>query len=198
MGVIRRVQEDDCDALYEVCLLTGDSGMDASGLHADPKMLGDVYVGPYLKFASPTSFALIDESNLPVGYGLSVLDTESFEELCRGEWWPKIQEKYSRFQEEERECWLIHEIFNPTPSPTRLLDRYPSHGHIDLLPSMQGKGFGRKMMTSMETALTKLGSAGFHLRVSSQNLRALKFYAALGYAVIDDSPDVITVGKRLG
>ena len=63
--------------------------------------------------------------------------------------------------------------------------------------SMQGKGFGRKMMTSMELALIELGSIGFHLRVSSQNLRALKFYAALGYAVLDESPGVITVGKRL-
>ena len=197
MAIIRKVREDDCDALYNVCLQTGDSGSDASGLHADPNMLGDVYVGPYLRFATTTSFALINESDDPVGYGLSVIDTETFEETCREEWWPKIQNKYSQFRENQNECWLIHEVFNPTPSPIELLDRYPSHGHIDLLPSMQGKGFGRKMMTSMELSLIELGSIGFHLRVSSQNLRALKFYAALGYAVLDESPGVITVGKRL-
>ena len=197
MAIIRKVREDDCDALYNVCLQTGDSGSDASGLHADPNMLGDVYVGPYLQFASATSFALINESDDAVGYGLSIIDTETFEETCREKWWPEIQNKYSQFRENQNECWLIHEIFHLSPSPIELLDRYPSHGHIDLLPSMQGKGFGRKLMASMELALIELGSIGFHLRVSSQNLRALKFYAALGYAVIDESPDVITVGKRL-
>lgn len=183
--------------LYQVCLRTGDSGSDATGLHAHENMLGDVYVGPYVTFGSATSFSLINDDDHVVGYGLSVFDTEGLESECNRKWWPEIQSKYSLLKDRQSECWLIHEIFNPSPSPKHLLRDYPSHGHIDLLPATQGIGFGRKMMEAMERSLTELGSPGFHLRVSPHNARALKFYSALNYQVIDESPTVITVGKRL-
>lgn len=187
----------DRDDLYNVCLMTGDSGNDATGIHFNEEMLGDVYVGPYLKFADQTSFTLIDENGVGIGYGLSVLDTILFEESTSEKWWPIIQEKYEQYRFRRKECWLIEEIFNPSPSPRQLLQDYPSHGHIDLLSHAQGQGFGRAMMMQMESRLSELGSKGFHLRVSTHNFRALAFYKALGYLVLEEEPTVITVGKKL-
>jgi ribosomal protein S18 acetylase RimI-like enzyme len=65
-----------------------------------------------------------------------------------------------------------------------------------LLPQVQGKGWGRKMMAQMENQLKNLGSAGFHLRVSAHNERGLNFYAALGYTELLKRGDEVVVGKR--
>lgn len=197
MVIIRGVKLSDKTALYDVCVATGDSGNDATGHHPDHEMLGDVYVGPYLALAKDTSFALVDEKGIGVGYGLSTIDTLAFEKLCETNWWPAIQKKYQNFEKHKSSSFLIAEIFNPSKSPTVVLADYPAHGHIDLLPKYQGQGFGREMMATMERRLQELGSKGFHLRVSSLNTRGLKFYDALGYSILHKTDSEVIVGKRL-
>jgi len=46
---LRRYERRDEAAVYEVCLRTGDNGNDATQLYDDPRALGHIYVGPYLK-----------------------------------------------------------------------------------------------------------------------------------------------------
>lgn len=193
---IRPATLSDLVDLYRVAIKTGDSGSDATGMFRNDDMIGEVYVGPYVTLAAETCFAL-ESNRSAVGYGLSVLDTETFQNQARESWWPRLQEKYRELSSYSDEEWLIHEIFHPTPSPKEILDDYPSHGHIDLLPEFQGKGWGRQVMESMERALATLGSPGFHLRVSQHNLRGLKFYAALGYQEIMRRESEVIVGKRL-
>jgi len=41
--VIRPVSQADLDALYEICLRTGDAGEDATHLYSDPRLLGEIY-----------------------------------------------------------------------------------------------------------------------------------------------------------
>lgn len=193
---IRPAELEDLSNLYRVAIRTGDSGSDATGMFRNDDMVGEVYVGPYVTLEPKTCFVL-DSEGTAVGYGLCVIDTESFQSSALEEWWPKLQEKYRYLFEFADTEWLIHEIFYPSPSPSDILREYPSHGHIDLLPEFQGKGWGRKVMETMETALTSLGSPGFHLRVSVHNSRGLKFYAALGYEEIARRESEVVVGKKL-
>jgi ribosomal protein S18 acetylase RimI-like enzyme len=193
---IRPATLDDLTDLYRVAIKTGDSGSDATGMFRNDDMIGEVYVGPYVTLATETCFALVSKSRA-VGYGLCVLDTLAFQSRAGESWWPQLQEKYHSLAPYIESEWLIKEIFHPTPSPKEILDEYPSHGHIDLLPEFQGQGWGRKVMESMETALASLGSPGFHLRVSKHNIRGLKFYAALGYQEIMSRESEVIVGKRL-
>jgi len=44
---IRRAEPRDIDALYEICLLTADSGVDATALYSDRKLPGYVWAAPY-------------------------------------------------------------------------------------------------------------------------------------------------------
>src|SRR5690606_2058664 len=44
---LRKAQWSDYGALNRVCLLTGDSGKDASGREDDPDLLGLIYAVPY-------------------------------------------------------------------------------------------------------------------------------------------------------
>ena len=50
--MIRDATPADAPELYRICLLTGDAGRDATALHADADLLGEVYVGPYLHIAA--------------------------------------------------------------------------------------------------------------------------------------------------
>jgi ribosomal protein S18 acetylase RimI-like enzyme len=192
---IRPATLDDLTDLYFVALKTGNSGSDATSLFRNDQMLGEVFVGPYVTHASETS-NLLSESGKTIGYGLCVLDTDLFQKLMK-HWWPQLQIKYADLKQFSKDEWLIREIFSPTPSPSEVLKDFPSHGHIDLLPQVQGKGWGRKLMTHMENQLKDLGSPGFHLRVSAYNERGLKFYAALGYTELLKRGDEVVVGKRL-
>ena len=192
---IRSASKSDLASLYYVAAKTGNSGTDATGMFRNDDMIGEVYVGPYVTLAPDTSFALV-EDDIPVGYGLCVLNTDSFQRTAHESWWPQLQKKYSALIAYAESEWLIHEIFNPTPSPKSILKDYPSHGHIDLLPHVQGQGWGRRIMETMEACLCGLGSPGFHLRVSAQNERGLGFYATLGYHEIARRDDEVVVGKR--
>lgn len=193
---IRPATLDDLNDLYFVALKTGNSGSDATSQFRNDQMLGEVFVGPYVTHASETS-NLLSKSGKTVGYGLCVLDTDHFQNLCKMHWWPQLQLKYAELKQFSEDEWLVREIFSPTPSPSEVLKDFPSHGHIDLLPQVQGKGWGRKMMVQMENQLKNLGSPGFHLRVSAYNERGLKFYAALGYTELLRRGDEVVVGKRL-
>jgi GNAT superfamily N-acetyltransferase len=194
-ATIRPATLADLPALYSVALKTGDSGNDATGMFRNDVLLGEVFVGPYVTFATETSFVL-NKDNIASGYGLCVLDTLAFQHHCHQEWWPVLQDKYRSVSEEASRDWLLAEIFRPTPSPNEILEDYPSHGHIDLLPHLQGQGWGRTMMQTMESKLIELGSNGFHLRVSALNNRGLKFYAAIGYDELMRRGDEVIVGKR--
>lgn len=193
---IRNATVEDIPGVYNVCLKTGNSGNDATHLYKNVNILGEVFVGSYVTFDSDTSFVLVDESGLISGYALSTIDTVKFEATCAEKWWPILQKKYQLPDISKKDDWnsdnhLEYEIFHPTLSPKEVLTEYPSHGHIDLLPHMQGKGWGKKMMSNVSESLIKKGSKGMHLRVSHLNDRALGFYNNLGY------PEVMRLGSEV-
>lgn len=60
-------------------------------------------------------------------------------------------------------------------------------------PQHQKRGFGRKIMTSLEEMLKAKGCPKINLQVRSDNQKALNFYAKIGFK----ADDVISLGKRL-
>ena len=55
---IRPYEPGDLEAVYEICLLTGDSGRDASDLYDDPMALGHLYAAPYVTLEPELAFVL--------------------------------------------------------------------------------------------------------------------------------------------
>ena len=93
--------------------------------------------------------------------------------------------------------WARRQIHLTPQLPPVDLTRFPSHGHIDLLPRAQGKGVGRKAMDRLMTTLQQSGSPGMHLGLSPHNRGALAFYHRLGFATLDHqdaSDDTLYVG----
>ncbi len=199
---IRQVRTADRDAVYEICLLTADAGDDGTHLYSDPAMPGHVWAGPYVAFEPEQGFVVTDPDDQAIGYVLAAADSRSFEQRLERDWWPPLRERYP--QEEPNAApgrtgdrivtYLIHHP--PTADPA-LVDAYPSHLHIDLLPAAQGRGDGRRLIERLCASLRAAGSPGVHLGVARRNERAIGFYRALGFeALIDDERHVV-FGLRL-
>jgi ribosomal protein S18 acetylase RimI-like enzyme len=198
MPLIRPVEPTDLDALYEVCLRTGDAGADATDLFEDPRLLGEVYVGPYLTMQSAIGFTAVEDGS-PSGYALAAVDTRRFEADCEARWWPPLRARYPdpvaepSTPDEE----IIALIQLPESPPDDVVAGYPAHLHIDLLPILQGRGVGRIMMERLLDELASRGAPGVHLGVDARNDRAVGFYGHLGFTILDDTDDVVMV-KSLG
>jgi len=183
---IRPYHPGDLDALYQICLLTGDDGQDATSLFADPMLLGHFFAAPYGLFAPSLAFVLEDAQGVG-GYILGALDTRAFEEQLESNWWPRLRTRYpDPAAGVPAEQWtpdqhMAHMIHHPWRIPDELAARYPSHLHIDMLPRLQAGGYGRQMTNTLTAALRDQGSRGVHLHVPRGNERAAGFYRHLGF-----------------
>jgi ribosomal protein S18 acetylase RimI-like enzyme len=193
---IRKFRLDDEYAVYDICLRTGKAGEDASDLFEDPRLLGHVYAGPYLRFA-PEFASVVDEGAV-VGYVLGVPDTREFERRCEEEWWPRLRKQYpdpaSPATPDER---LMRQIHHPYPAREEIVAAYPSHLHIDLLPQAQGKGYGRSLVETLLEELIAAGSTGVHLGIDLRNEGAQQFYPKLGFSEVFRNESVVMMGRAL-
>jgi ribosomal protein S18 acetylase RimI-like enzyme len=181
---IRPVRPGDIPALYEIALITGDAGADATALYRDPELVGALYAVPYAVLEPQSAFVIEDEAGV-AGYIVGTLDTPAFEARLEAQWWPALRERYADpagnpagWNLDEIGAWQIH---HPRPASARLTEPYPSHLHINLRPRLQGQGLGKAMIETWLAAMRKAGSRGVHLGVSVRNERGLAFYPKLGF-----------------
>jgi GNAT superfamily N-acetyltransferase len=66
------------------------------------------------------------------------------------------------------------------PSPVHD-ERWPAHLHIDLLPSIRGRGIGRTLMQAWLERLRGLAVPGCHVQTLAENNRALAAFASVGF-----------------
>lgn len=198
---IRPYEPKDLDALYDICLKTGDTGEDATHLYSDPKLLGHLYAAPYATLEPDLTFVLEDERGV-CGYILGALDSKAFDAWLEREWFPGLRERYPEpggdpgtWTRDER---LIKQFYKDDSGDNALLKDYPSHLHIDLLPRAQGRGNGRALMETFLGALKAKGSPGVHLGTSPQNLRAERFYKKMRFTELKRlEPHSLVMGKTL-
>lgn len=138
---LRGYRPADLDAMYDICLKTGDSGDDATGIYTDPRLLGEVFVGPYAAFEPDLAFVVEDDEGVG-GYVIGARDTRGFEQSCEREWWPALRERYpeNAFPADGRDAKIVRLIHHPGAAAEHIVRDYPSHLHIDLLPRTQGRG----------------------------------------------------------
>ena len=198
---IRPYKPQDLDALYDVCLKTGDIGEDATQLYGDPKLLGQLYAAPYAVLEPDLTFVLEDKEGV-CGYILGAFDSKTFYERLETEWLPPLREQYPKPIGDEknwtRDEQLINQFYDPYTGDAELIKLYPSHLHIDLLPRAQGSGNGRALMETFLAALREKGSSGVHLGTSPQNVRSEKFYLKMGFKELKRlEPHTLVMVKRL-
>ena len=77
------------------------------------------------------------------------------------------------------------------------LEDYPAHLHIDLLPQLQGKGLGKKLMSEFIDKLKLKGSMGLHLSVGEKNIKAINFYEKSGFSHLVSKSSAVFMGIKL-
>ena len=197
---VRAYDQGDREAVYEICLRTGDDGGDASG-QVTAALMGDVWAGPYLTLEPATAFVVADDGRV-AGYVIGTPDTRAFEAACERSWWPAIRQSYvapdpaaadpRRWTLDER---LRHLVHHPLHSPDDMVAGHPAHLHLNLLPVAQGIGLGRALLAAAMGALASAGAPGVHVGVSPTNVRALRFWSRGGFVPIRQDPGVDWLGR---
>jgi ribosomal protein S18 acetylase RimI-like enzyme len=201
VATIRPYGPADLDAVYRICLKTGDSGQDATRNYDDPRLLGHVFAAPYATLEPQLAFVTEDAIGVS-GYVLGALDTAAFEERLERDWWHPLRGRYPDPDGASPAQWspdqrMAHTIHHPWRTPASLLQEYPSHLHIDLLPRAQGRGLGRRLMEMLLAALREQGSRGVYLGVSARNSSAIGFYRHLGFQELSQDAHGLLFAMRL-
>ena len=193
---IRAAIPEDEAGIARVCLKTADHGADASELYSRPDLLGLIWATPYLVHSPANCFVVENRAEI-VGYIMTTPDTCEFESWQSKHWWPEVERRLAGFcpktARDQDALDTIRALHHQTPE---YVARYPAHLHINLMPEVQGTGFGRKLM---DTACEKLrldGVSGIHLGVSFKNTNAIGFYKATGFVEIARTGALI-MGKLL-
>lgn len=194
---IRPYHPSDLTALYRICLKTGNSGTDATGLYKDPDILGQFYAAPYAVLEPELCFIATKE-DIPSGYILGTRDSKNFYQQCEKEWFPVLRKRYPlpAIDDESPDARIIRLIHQGQVTHDDLVD-YPAHLHIDLLPNLQGQGMGRKLIETFAQKLKVMGVAAVHLQVGKKNEGAVKFYKRVGFHIIKEYEFVIAFGMNL-
>lgn len=197
---IRRYEDRDHDAVYDICVRTADAGGDARGKYRSDDLMPDLFAGPYVFLESRSAFVL-DDGGRAVGYVIGTPDTAAFARAYRERWIPRLADRYPVPPDPpvtpDDEMLALHYY------PERLLwpglPQYPAHLHIDLLPAFQGNGHGRALMDTFCAAMADAGTAGVHVSVVRENVRAFGFYDRLGFTRldVDDPGPVVYLGRAL-
>ena len=182
---IRAFRPADLEDLYSICLATGAGGNDASALYRDAKLVGHVYAAPYA-ILSPKSVFVVEDVEGVGGYIVGVPDTRDFETRLEVEWWPALRVLYHDPSAEPRAGWsrdqlMSYKIHHPSRTAREIVEPYPSHLHINLVPRVRGRGLGRRLMQRWLATVRDMGSGGAHLAVGTDNRRAIRFYRACGF-----------------
>lgn len=194
-AILRLAKPLDLVPFLEVCLKTSNSGQDGSNLYNHKDLVGDIYAAPYLLYEPRFAYAL-EISGQVTGYLLGALDTPQFEKILFANYWPKIQHKYeaSKITASAGDKILLSHLFNIDLTESEVVKSYPSHLHIDILESGQGRGYGKVMINHMLAQLRAAGSTGVHLHVSNKNYRAQEFYKKLGFTTFKTGTDEEIMG----
>lgn len=191
---IRPASPSDHEQVARICLLTGATGKDATGVFSNDETLADVYATPYLH--GPGGFCLVwDVDGEARGYVLGTLDTRAFQEWFVADWWPSRAERHPT--RTDADAWLIPSAADPARMLIPQLDDYPAHLHIDLLPDQQGRGGGRQLIEAAVAHARAAGVPGLHLVAEKANLGAQAFYPRVGFDAVAEDDTVVTFARRL-
>ena len=193
--VIRPYRPADRDAVARICLLTAAGGADATGAYSDDSLMPEVYALPYVDYAPELAFVVAagEHGDRVLGYVLGVADTADFIEWYRREWAPGFRARHpspgpsTAHRPGYTEAQLIADGGDPERLRIPELAQYPAHLHIDLLPELQGQGFGRRLIDTLRAALAERGVAALHLGIDPGNTGARAFYERLGFHELGSS-----------
>jgi GNAT superfamily N-acetyltransferase len=199
MASPRPYRPDDLEALYEICLLTGDAGRDASPLHNDRKLTGHIYAAPYGMLEPEHVFVAEDDQGV-AGYIVGTFDTNGFAERLEREWWPALRRQYASMQPANltpADRMRVAAIESPERNPAELVARYPAHIHMNLLERLRGQGMGTALLQRWIAHARAAGVPGIHLGASASNAGGIAFWTRSGFKPLQSGKGAVWFGMTL-
>lgn len=186
MVELRPYRASDLEALYEICLVTGDLGRDASPLHNDRKALGHIYSAPYGVLEPDHVFVAEDEEGV-AGYVVGTHDSDGFTTRLERDWWPALRAHYaavptSELTQADRDRIAV--ISRPAGNPPAIVARYPAHIHMNLLPRLRGQHVGTRLLKMWVEQARSAGVIGIHLGANAGNAGGIAFWQSGGFVPI--------------
>ena len=198
MPRIRPFRSGDEDAVAEVCLRTADAGADATGVFDDDAIWAEVFVLPYVHRHPELAFVVEADDGRVDGYIVGTPETTDFEDWFHDEWWPDRGARWPRPDaEESRQDGTLIYAYSRKGGAEPYGEQYPAHLHIDLLPEVQGRGWGRRLIDTLVAALREQGVTGLHLATSTDNTGAMAFYPRVGFSPLPSHEGVQAFGMHL-
>ena len=183
MVVLRPYRADDLDALYHICLATGDSGRDATPLHSDGQLIGHIYAAPYGVLEPDNVFVAEDAEGI-AGYVVGTYDTDAFAARLEREWWPALRQHYASLPDAQltpADRQRIATIRAPGANPADIVAQYPAHIHMNLLPRLRGQRVGTGLLQLWVDQARDAGVRGIHLGASPGNAGGIAFWTRSGF-----------------
>jgi GNAT superfamily N-acetyltransferase len=187
-SAIRPYRPGDRERVRDICFRTGFMGEPVDWMWRDQPSFADLFSGYYTD-AEPES-ALVGEVDGEVsGYLLGCVET-------RRVWNPsQVLARHATrrlvclrpgtagiFWRSVLDATIATVLHRETVEPMFLDDRWPAHLHIDLLPVARGHGLGRALMMRWLDRLRELRVPGCHLETLAENVGAVRFFSAMGFA----------------
>ena len=182
---IRHFETGDLDACYAISLATGYAGADASHLYRDSKLIGHIYVAPYVLLEPTLAFVVKDRDGV-AGFAVGAADTIAWEGKLERDWWPALRRRYPDPSDvppeiqtaDQRRAFMIH---HPTPTPAAVVASFPAHLHLNLLPRLQRRRIGSKLLDAWRQAASGRDVQATHVGVNRANEGAIRFWQARGF-----------------
>jgi GNAT superfamily N-acetyltransferase len=194
---LRPYSPADLDALYSICLKTGDAGADASAQHSDPQLVGHIYSAPYGVLEPDKVFVAEDEAGV-AGYVVGTHDSDAFAARLEREWWPALRMRYDGAQDMTKaDQDRIGGIMKPGRSPADIVRDYPAHIHMNLLPRLRGQRVGTRLLDLWIDQARASGVKGIHLGASTTNTGGIAFWTRSGFRPLVEAPGVVWFGMTL-
>jgi hypothetical protein len=148
---LREFRSGDLDALYAISLATGHEGGDASHLYKDAELMGHIYSAPYALLEPGLVLVAVDgdgDGDEVAGFAAGAVDTSQWEDVLEQDWWPALRRRYPDPDAASLASWTADQrraaaIHHPERAPRDVVNAYPAHLHLNLLPSVQGQASDR-------------------------------------------------------
>lgn len=195
---IRPFEAGDLDALYEICLATGAAGNDASPLHNDPQLVGQIYAAPYAVL-EPAQALVAEDAEGVAGYLVGTYDTDAFAVRQEQDWWPALRQRYAdpALDLTETDRMRVAGIMQPSSSPAGIVADYPAHIHMNLRQRLRGQGVGMALLQRWLAEARAAGVRGVHLGASASNTGAIAFWQKGGFVPLERNERTVWFGQAL-
>ena len=184
---VRPYQKKDFRYVQDICV--------ASSKYADNDtapnraLLCAMYCDYYLDNQADYCFVAVDDNDIPVGYVLSAVDLDDYEE--------KMQEEYLQLVRKLSGSDYFRFIAETKVVQRYIRQGYTAHFRVNVLEEHQRQGVGSELIGALEAKLREMFVEGFYVIVDKKNSSARAFCDKMGFEDIDYLASEVVYGKKL-